>query len=92
LSGKEIKARKVNPSELLAQEYEAATGYGSGDRVRLGDTEFGVPGTEGIIVGVELDLRDHEIGPPTSDPCFRVRLASGSVVYLTPDQFELSSR
>jgi hypothetical protein len=82
----------VNQTESVARAYEAATGFGVGDRVRLGRTEFAVPGTKGIIVGVELDLRDRERGQPTSDPCFRVRLVTGSVVYLTPDQFERSSR
>lgn len=81
----------MDPTELVTQEYEVATGYGVGDRVRLGDTDFADPGAEGIIVGVELDLRDNESGPPTSDPCFRVHLATGCVVYLTPDQFERST-
>jgi hypothetical protein len=82
----------VEPTERIVQDYEVATGYGVGDRVRLGITDFGVPGTRGIIVGVELDLRDEEGGRPTSDPCFRVRLVTGSVVYLTPDQFERVDR
>jgi hypothetical protein len=81
----------VDPTERLVREYEDATGYGVGDRVRLGSTVFAVPGTAGIIVGIEFDLRDNESGP-TSDLCFRVRLVTGSVVYLTPDQFERHSR
>lgn len=77
----------MDPTERVVQEYELATGYGVGDRVRLGFTDFAVPGTAGIIVAVELDLRDSERGP-MSDLCFRVRLVTGSVVYVTPDQLE----
>jgi hypothetical protein len=78
----------VNPSELIAQDYEAATGYGVGDRVRLARTAFAPPGIQGMIVGVELDLRDDGSGRPAGAPCFRVRLITGSIVYATPDQFE----
>lgn len=80
----------MDASELIAKEYEARTGYGVGDRVRLGRTAFAPPGTEGIIVGVEVDLRDNEGGPPASDPCFRVHLHTGSIVYVTPDQIARS--
>ena len=80
----------VDASEVIAKEYEARTGYGVGDWVRLGRTAFAPSGTEGIIVGVELDLRDNERGLPASDPCFRVRLNTGSIVYVTPDQIARS--
>lgn len=84
--------RHADPGELVTRQYEVATGYGVGDWVRLGNTDFAAAGAEGIIVGVELDLRENERGQLTSDPCFRVRLVTGSVVYLTPDQFELLSQ
>lgn len=81
----------MGASERVVQEYEAETGFGVGDRVRLGSTAFAAPGTQGIIVGVEVDLRDDESGRPTSYPCFRVRLLTGADVYVTPDEFERSN-
>jgi hypothetical protein len=72
----------VDPWEFVAHEYEAGTGYRVGDRVRLGRTAFAPPGAEGVIVGVDVDLRDVD-GRASSDACFRVRLRSGSVVYVT---------
>lgn len=72
----------MDPWKSVAHEYEAGTGYRVGDRVWLGRTAFAPPGAEGVIVGVDVDLRDVD-GHASSDPCFRVRLRSGSVVYVT---------
>jgi hypothetical protein len=75
-------------SDLVARQYEVETGYGVGDRVRLGNTVFARPGTPGIIVGIETDLRVEEGEGLRTDPCFRVRLLTGAIVYVTPTQLE----
>lgn len=74
----------MDPSEFVAHEFEARTGHAVGDAVRLGRTVFAPPGAQGIIVGVEVDLRDND-GRASSEPCFRVLLNSGTIVYATPD-------
>jgi hypothetical protein len=90
VSNKKIGGTRVDPSEFASQEYEGGTGYEVGDRVRLRRTAFAPPGAEGIIVGVDVDLRDNDGGRPARDPCFRVLLGTGTIVYVTSSEIRHS--
>ena len=78
----------MDGSAFVERDYEEETGYGVGDRVRLESAAFALRGMCGIIVGIEEDLRYVESGQLANDRCFCVRLATGSVVYVTPAEFE----
>jgi hypothetical protein len=75
----------LDPTEFVAHQYEAGTGFAVGDRVHLTRTSFAPPGAPGLIVGVDVDLRDDD-GHASSDPCFRVLLNSGAIVYVTSEE------